>query len=82
VAAVTPTIDDVVKDAAPSVDYQDWTSETTRVLVFTDDAELYPKDRLAADLDDARAQAALVGRILEVNEVPHRWFIRVPRVRV
>lgn len=74
-----PTIDDT--DPPKDTDYKDWRAEDTQVLVYTDDLELYPHDRQALDLEDARTQAALIGRILEVNDVPHRWFIRVPRVR-
>ena len=76
-----PTIDDAVTDHKPESDYKDWAEGNTRVLVYTDAPELYPRDRYAEDKEDARYLAGLIGRVLEVNEVPHRWFIRVPRTR-
>lgn len=69
-------------EAPPQTDYRDWKHEDTKVVVYTTNPDLYPKDRPATSSAAARAECqAIYGRILETNSVPHRYFFRVWRVR-
>jgi hypothetical protein len=76
-----PTIDDP-DDAPPPADYRDWRAEDTRVVTYTNDPDIFTRDRPAWTMEEARTKCqAEFGRILEVNSVPGRWFFRVFRVR-
>jgi hypothetical protein len=67
---------------APPAEYRDWRPEDTKVVAYTNNAAMYPKDRPCVSGEAARREVqAIHGRILETNTVPHRWFFRVNKVR-
>lgn len=85
-------VDEVFVDEEPTnptlpgwrpADYRDWRPEDTKVVTYTNNVEMYPRDRPCVSADAARRECETIyGRILETNTVPHRWFFRVLKTRV
>lgn len=74
--------DEVPTQPGAPIEYRDWNPEDTRVVTYTTNPSMYPKDRPTTSIDAARAEVQAVhGRILETNTVPSRFFFRVNKVR-
>lgn len=82
ITEVAPDLVPTLDQEEPLATYPDWKREDTQVITCRIGNDAYPGVRYESRDEALAATKLLYGRVLEVNAVPGRLFIRVPRTNV